>query len=78
MNALGHGDSRWFAAIQEQAATLCHTSNLFHTVPQVGGGGLFHRVAAGSPPPSIHGMLQLGRSRGAAEVEERVLCLDNM
>lgn len=31
----GHGDPRWLEAVQEQAATLTHTSNLFHTVPQV-------------------------------------------
>ena len=31
----GHGDSRWLEAVQEQAAMLTHTSNLFHTVPAV-------------------------------------------
>lgn len=31
----GHGDPRWLQAVQEQSATLTHTSNLFHTVPQV-------------------------------------------
>lgn len=35
VNALGHGDERWVKAVQDQAATLMHTSNLFHTVPQV-------------------------------------------
>lgn len=35
MNALGHGDSRWYEALVKQAGILCHTSNLFHTVPQV-------------------------------------------
>lgn len=35
VNALGHGDKRWVKAVQDQAATLMHTSNLFHTVPQV-------------------------------------------
>lgn len=35
VNALGHGDSRWYSALADQAATLSHTSNLFHTVPQV-------------------------------------------
>lgn len=34
VNALGHGDSRWVAAVAEQAAKLTHTSNLFHTEPQ--------------------------------------------
>ena len=31
----GHGDSRWLTAVTEQAKVLTHTSNLFHTVPQV-------------------------------------------
>lgn len=35
VNALGHGDARWLAALTEQAGTLAHTSNLFHTLPQV-------------------------------------------
>lgn len=34
VNALGHGDPRWVKAVTEQAALLCHTSNLFHTEPQ--------------------------------------------
>ncbi len=33
--AAGHSDARWAAAIAEQASTLSHTSNLYHTVPQV-------------------------------------------
>lgn len=35
VNALGHSDPRWYAAIVEQAEKLSHTSNLYHTVPQV-------------------------------------------
>ena len=35
VDCAGHGDSRWLQAVQEQAATLTHTSNLFHTVPAV-------------------------------------------
>lgn len=35
VNALGHSDSRWFAALVEQAEKLAHTSNLYHTAPQV-------------------------------------------
>ncbi|EFJ52769.1 acetylornithine aminotransferase [Volvox carteri f. nagariensis] len=35
VNALGHSDSRWFAALAEQAQQLAHTSNLYHTQPQV-------------------------------------------
>jgi len=35
VNALGHGESRWLSALTEQAGTISHTSNLFHTVPQV-------------------------------------------
>ena len=31
----GHSDPRWLQAVTEQAATLVHTSNLFHSVPQV-------------------------------------------
>ncbi len=34
VNALGHGDPRWVAAVTEQANILTHTSNLFHTAPQ--------------------------------------------
>ena len=35
VNALGHCDSRWLKALVEQAGQLAHTSNLYHTVPQV-------------------------------------------
>ncbi|CAM6083378.1 unnamed protein product [Calypogeia fissa] len=35
VNALGHGDEKWVKAVTEQAATLTHVSNLYHTVPQV-------------------------------------------
>ncbi|CAL5223298.1 g5789 [Coccomyxa viridis] len=35
VNALGHSDPRWLEAVVEQAGTLAHTSNLFHSVPQV-------------------------------------------
>jgi len=35
LNCAGHGDARWQEAVTEQAATLSHVSNLFHTVPQV-------------------------------------------
>ncbi len=35
VNALGHSDSQWFAALADQAAKLSHTSNLYHTTPQV-------------------------------------------
>mmetsp|Transcript_14950 Transcript_14950/g.32392 ORF Transcript_14950/g.32392 Transcript_14950/m.32392 type:complete len:459 (+) Transcript_14950:142-1518(+) len=35
VNALGHSDARWFQALSEQAQKLAHTSNLYHTVPQV-------------------------------------------
>jgi len=38
VNALGHSDPRWVAAVTEQAAKLMHTSNLYHTAEQVGGG----------------------------------------
>jgi hypothetical protein len=36
VNALGHSDPSWVAALTQQAGQLCHTSNLFHTLPQVG------------------------------------------
>ena len=46
----GHGDPRWLEAVVEQAGVLSHTSNLFHTAPQVrrgsrgeGGGGVGER-----------------------------------
>ncbi|GIL77713.1 hypothetical protein Vretimale_6691 [Volvox reticuliferus] len=35
VNALGHSDAQWFAALAEQAQQLAHTSNLYHTQPQV-------------------------------------------
>ncbi|KAF5841195.1 pyridoxal phosphate-dependent transferase [Dunaliella salina] len=35
VNALGHSDSRWVAAVTEQAQRLMHTSNLYHTAEQV-------------------------------------------
>ena len=35
VNALGHSDPRWLEALTAQAKQLAHTSNLFHTVPQV-------------------------------------------
>ncbi|GFR42253.1 hypothetical protein Agub_g3148 [Astrephomene gubernaculifera] len=35
VNALGHSDAQWFAALAEQAEKLAHTSNLYHTEPQV-------------------------------------------
>lgn len=36
VNALGHADAEWVAAIASQAATLAHASNFFATEPQVG------------------------------------------
>eukprot|EP00271_Cylindrocystis_brebissonii_P015874 TRINITY_DN38929_c0_g1_i1.p1 TRINITY_DN38929_c0_g1~~TRINITY_DN38929_c0_g1_i1.p1 ORF type:complete len:510 (+),score=76.37 TRINITY_DN38929_c0_g1_i1:234-1763(+) len=35
VNVLGHGDPAWVKAVTEQAETLTHVSNLYHTVPQV-------------------------------------------
>ena len=35
VNALGHSNPIWYNAVVEQAGHLAHTSNLFHTVPQV-------------------------------------------
>ncbi|HEX6386094.1 MAG TPA: acetylornithine transaminase [Anaerolineae bacterium] len=35
VTALGHSDEEWVAAVAEQAATLTHVSNLYHTAPQV-------------------------------------------
>lgn len=33
VNALGHSDPRWAAAVAAQARALCHVSNLYHTAP---------------------------------------------
>lgn len=33
VNCLGHSDPGWQAALAEQAAQLCHTSNLYLTLP---------------------------------------------
>ncbi len=35
VNALGHADPEWVAAITSQASTLAHTSNFFATEPQI-------------------------------------------
>ncbi len=35
VTSLGHSDPEWAAAVADQAATLTHVSNLYHTVPQV-------------------------------------------
>jgi acetylornithine aminotransferase len=35
VNSLGHADPMWLKAVYEQAASLAHVSNLYHTVPQV-------------------------------------------
>jgi predicted acetylornithine/succinylornithine family transaminase len=35
VSALGHADPGWQKAVAEQAATLDHVSNLFHTIPQI-------------------------------------------
>jgi predicted acetylornithine/succinylornithine family transaminase len=35
VTALGHSDEAWVTAVSQQAATLTHVSNLFHTAPQV-------------------------------------------
>lgn len=35
VDALGHADPEWVAAVSQQAALLTHTSNLFHTAPQL-------------------------------------------
>eukprot|EP01025_Chloroclados_australasicus_P028156 TRINITY_DN2796_c0_g1_i4.p1 TRINITY_DN2796_c0_g1~~TRINITY_DN2796_c0_g1_i4.p1 ORF type:complete len:449 (-),score=64.12 TRINITY_DN2796_c0_g1_i4:222-1568(-) len=35
VNCLGHSDPIWFKSLVEQASILTHTSNLFHTIPQV-------------------------------------------
>ena len=33
VNALGHSDEGWQRAVRDQAALLCHTSNLYLTMP---------------------------------------------
>ncbi|KAG8388249.1 hypothetical protein BUALT_Bualt02G0106100 [Buddleja alternifolia] len=35
VNALGHGDPDWVAAVTHQASVLAHVSNIYYTVPQV-------------------------------------------
>ncbi len=35
VNALGHADEQWLAALTEQAGRLTHVSNLYYTVPQI-------------------------------------------
>ena len=36
VSALGHADPDWAKAVAEQASKLTHTSNLYHTAPQIG------------------------------------------
>ncbi|MCI0395476.1 MAG: acetylornithine transaminase [Chloroflexi bacterium] len=36
VNALGHADPEWAEVVAEQAGRLTHTSNLYHTAPQIG------------------------------------------
>jgi acetylornithine aminotransferase len=35
VNALGHSDPAWLAAVTKQAGLLTHVSNLYHSLPQV-------------------------------------------
>lgn len=35
VNALGHADAEWVAAVSRQATQLVHVSNLYHSVPHV-------------------------------------------
>ncbi|KAL8150492.1 hypothetical protein V2J09_020300 [Rumex salicifolius] len=35
VNALGHGDPDWIKAVEKQANTLTHVSNIYHSIPQV-------------------------------------------
>ncbi|HFE66672.1 MAG TPA: acetylornithine transaminase [Chloroflexi bacterium] len=35
VTALGHSDEAWITAVAQQAASLTHVSNLYHTAPQV-------------------------------------------
>ena len=61
----GHGDSRWLTAVIEQAKVLTHTSNLFHTVPQV-----LVSPAAVIVPPHLHVVdLLLSYSRPEQAIE---------
>jgi acetylornithine aminotransferase len=46
VNCLGHGDARWVSALVAQAPLLTHTSNLFHTSPQV---DLARRLVTSAP-----------------------------
>lgn len=64
VNALGHGDARWQAALTSQAAKLSHTSNLFHTVPQVGAEKGLHgeQHAFSTPAGSSGGSCLPGRA----------------
>ncbi len=59
VNVLGHSDARWYAALADQAGRLAHTSNLYHTAPQVG-------VGAGRPLPLALAVLPPGQAAGAA------------
>lgn len=78
--ALGHADPDVTAAVAQQAATLTHVSNLFHTIPQV---GLARRLVThsfadrvfftNSGSEAVEGALKFarkwGRGRGAGKHE---------
>ena len=67
VNLLGHGHPHLTKAIQEQAATLMHVSNLYGS-PQ----GEALRAAAGRPDLRRHGVLhQFGRRGGRMRDQDR-------
>lgn len=70
VNALGHSDSRWFAALVEQAEKLSHTSNLYHTVPQVSRAAKA-LVGFGRPSPCTHDRCTAARVCGCVRPQAR-------
>jgi 4-aminobutyrate aminotransferase-like enzyme len=68
VNVLGHSDPRWYAALVDQAGRLAHTSNLYHTAPQVRR-ELPHSLAAW-PPGRLLPDLLTGRPAMPAKAPE--------
>ena len=67
VNILGHGHPHLTKAIQEQAATLMHVSNLYGQPA-----GRSVRAAAGRPDLRRHGVLhQFGRRGGRVRDQDR-------
>jgi acetylornithine aminotransferase/acetylornithine/N-succinyldiaminopimelate aminotransferase len=74
-NALGHAHPRWVAAVQQQAATLAHTSNLFRNEPQA---RLAAKLAEKIAPAAGAGAGRLFFCNSGTEANEALLKLSRL